>query len=152
MDNMPWKKSENFSPLANPPLSGLRVDKLNLLTCQRCRKFGWLLHLCFSLFLFLYFLHSLYPLISPDNVSGWHPPTNETDPRTTTRYLMSEDNPIMAHSKLDLCDDMDQPMSHYFINSSHNTYLTGHQLTGKSSVEIYRQSLLAGCRLVASSW
>ncbi|KAL1400588.1 hypothetical protein pipiens_007306 [Culex pipiens pipiens] len=64
------------------------------------------------------------------------------------RYLMSEDNPIMAHSKLDLCDDMDQPMSHYFINSSHNTYLTGHQLTGKSSVEIYRQSLLAGCRCV----
>ncbi|XP_035778857.1 1-phosphatidylinositol 4,5-bisphosphate phosphodiesterase classes I and II-like isoform X1 [Anopheles albimanus] len=64
------------------------------------------------------------------------------------RYLMSEDNPIMAASKLDLTDDMDQPMSHYFINSSHNTYLTGHQLTGKSSVEIYRQSLLAGCRCV----
>lgn len=64
------------------------------------------------------------------------------------RYLMSEDNPIMAPSKLDLCDDMDQPLSHYFINSSHNTYLTGHQITGKSSVEIYRQSLLAGCRLV----
>uniref|UniRef100_A0A182R166 1-phosphatidylinositol 4,5-bisphosphate phosphodiesterase n=1 Tax=Anopheles farauti TaxID=69004 RepID=A0A182R166_9DIPT len=64
------------------------------------------------------------------------------------RYLMSEDNPIMAASKLDLSDDMDQPMAHYFINSSHNTYLTGHQLTGKSSVEIYRQSLLAGCRCV----
>lgn len=64
------------------------------------------------------------------------------------RYLMSEDNPVMAPIKLDLCDDMDQPMSHYFINSSHNTYLTGHQLTGKSSVEIYRQSLLAGCRYV----
>ncbi|XP_055591839.1 1-phosphatidylinositol 4,5-bisphosphate phosphodiesterase classes I and II isoform X2 [Uranotaenia lowii] len=64
------------------------------------------------------------------------------------RYLMSEDNPIMAVSKLDLSDDMEQPLSHYFINSSHNTYLTGHQLTGKSSVEIYRQSLLAGCRCV----
>ncbi|XP_026835324.1 1-phosphatidylinositol 4,5-bisphosphate phosphodiesterase classes I and II isoform X2 [Drosophila erecta] len=64
------------------------------------------------------------------------------------RYLMGDDNPIMAPSKLDLCDDMDQPMSHYFINSSHNTYLTGHQLTGKSSVEIYRQCLLAGCRCV----
>ncbi|XP_055840041.1 1-phosphatidylinositol 4,5-bisphosphate phosphodiesterase classes I and II isoform X3 [Episyrphus balteatus] len=64
------------------------------------------------------------------------------------RYLMSSDNPIMAPNKLDLCDDMDQPLSHYFINSSHNTYLTGHQLTGKSSVEIYRQCLLAGCRCV----
>ncbi|KAH8273566.1 hypothetical protein KR018_001382 [Drosophila ironensis] len=64
------------------------------------------------------------------------------------RYLMGDDNPIMAPNKLDLCDDMDQPLSHYFINSSHNTYLTGHQLTGKSSVEIYRQCLLAGCRCV----
>lgn len=62
------------------------------------------------------------------------------------RYLMSEDNNIIAQSKIDLNDDMDQPLAHYFINSSHNTYLTGHQLTGKSSVEIYRQSLLAGCR------
>nr|CAD7451912.1 unnamed protein product [Timema tahoe] len=64
------------------------------------------------------------------------------------RYLMSEDNPIMSPSMFDLSDDMDQPMSHYFINSSHNTYLTGHQLTGKSSVEMYRQCLLAGCRCV----
>ncbi|XP_055375771.1 1-phosphatidylinositol 4,5-bisphosphate phosphodiesterase classes I and II [Condylostylus longicornis] len=64
------------------------------------------------------------------------------------RYLMSDDNPVMAPNKLDICDDMDQPLSHYFINSSHNTYLTGHQLTGKSSVEIYRQCLLAGCRCV----
>jgi hypothetical protein len=61
---------------------------------------------------------------------------------------MSDDNPIMASSKLELCDDMDQPLSHYFINSSHNTYLIGHQITGKSSVEIYRQTLLAGCRYV----
>lgn len=64
------------------------------------------------------------------------------------RYLMSDDNNIIAPSKIDLCDDMDQPLAHYFINSSHNTYLTGHQLTGKSSVEIYRQCLLAGCRCV----
>lgn len=40
-------------------------------------------------------------------------------------YLMSDDNPIMASSSFDLSDDMDQPLSHYFINSSHNTYLTG---------------------------
>ncbi|KAJ8986065.1 hypothetical protein NQ317_003359, partial [Molorchus minor] len=64
------------------------------------------------------------------------------------RYLLSEDNNIMAATKFDLAHDMDQPLAHYFINSSHNTYLTGHQLTGKSSAEMYRQSLLAGCRCV----
>ncbi|XP_018349687.1 PREDICTED: 1-phosphatidylinositol 4,5-bisphosphate phosphodiesterase classes I and II isoform X4 [Trachymyrmex septentrionalis] len=64
------------------------------------------------------------------------------------RYLMSEDNPIVAVSKFELSEDMDQPLPHYFINSSHNTYLTGHQLTGRSSVEIYRQCLLSGCRCV----
>jgi phosphatidylinositol phospholipase C beta len=41
------------------------------------------------------------------------------------RYLMSDDNPIVSLTKLDLSDDMDQPLAHYFINSSHNTYLTG---------------------------
>lgn len=64
------------------------------------------------------------------------------------RYLISDHNPVMVLNKLEVCDNMDQPLSHYFINSSHNTYLTGHQLTGKSSVEIYRQCLLAGCRFV----
>lgn len=55
------------------------------------------------------------------------------------KYLLSEDNAIIAPEKIDLSQDMDQPLNHYFINSSHNTYLTGHQLTGKSSVEMYRQ-------------
>lgn len=41
------------------------------------------------------------------------------------RYLMSDDNNIVSVSKLELSDDMDQPLAHYFINSSHNTYLTG---------------------------
>lgn len=64
------------------------------------------------------------------------------------RYLMSDDNAIIPSEKFDLNCDMDQPLSHYFINSSHNTYLTGHQFTGKSSVEIYRQCLLGGCRCI----
>ncbi|KAL3266567.1 hypothetical protein HHI36_010733 [Cryptolaemus montrouzieri] len=64
------------------------------------------------------------------------------------KYLLSEDNNIMSITKLELNDDMDQTLAHYFINSSHNTYLTGHQITGKSSIEMYRQSLLAGCRCV----
>ncbi|XP_077991764.1 1-phosphatidylinositol 4,5-bisphosphate phosphodiesterase beta-1-like [Glandiceps talaboti] len=66
-----------------------------------------------------------------------------------TKYLMSFDNYIVMAEKYELHDeDMDHPLAHYFINSSHNTYLTGHQLTGKSTVEIYRQCLLAGCRCV----
>ncbi|XP_078345046.1 1-phosphatidylinositol 4,5-bisphosphate phosphodiesterase beta-1-like isoform X1 [Oculina patagonica] len=65
-----------------------------------------------------------------------------------TRYLMSDDNFIVNHDRLSLYQDMSQPLSHYFINSSHNTYLTGHQLTGKSSVEMYRQALLVGCRCI----
>uniref|UniRef100_A0AAR5PRC1 1-phosphatidylinositol 4,5-bisphosphate phosphodiesterase n=1 Tax=Dendroctonus ponderosae TaxID=77166 RepID=A0AAR5PRC1_DENPD len=64
------------------------------------------------------------------------------------RYLLSEDNNIISSSKFDLSHDMDQPLAHYFINSSHNTYLTGHQLTGRSNAEMYRQCLLAGCRCV----
>uniref|UniRef100_A0A8C8R964 Phosphoinositide phospholipase C n=1 Tax=Pelusios castaneus TaxID=367368 RepID=A0A8C8R964_9SAUR len=64
------------------------------------------------------------------------------------RYLGGEENSIVPPEKLDLSDDMSQPLSSYFINSSHNTYLTAGQLTGNSSVEMYRQVLLSGCRCI----
>lgn len=64
------------------------------------------------------------------------------------RYLMSDDNAPVFLDRLDIYQDMDQPLCHYYINSSHNTYLIGRQFGGKSSVEIYRQVLLAGCRCI----
>lgn len=65
-----------------------------------------------------------------------------------TRYLMSDENAPVFLDRLDVYMNMDQPLPHYYINSSHNTYLTGRQFYGKSSVEMYRQVLLAGCRQV----
>ena len=41
------------------------------------------------------------------------------------RYLLSFDNFIVDPAKFDLFMDMDKPLTHYFIASSHNTYLTG---------------------------
>ncbi|KAG9510544.1 1-phosphatidylinositol 4,5-bisphosphate phosphodiesterase beta-4, partial [Fragariocoptes setiger] len=63
-------------------------------------------------------------------------------------YLSSDENAPVLLDRLDVYMDMSQPLSHYYINSSHNTYLTGRQFGGKSSVEMYRQTLIAGCRCI----
>ncbi|TKR88474.1 hypothetical protein L596_012710 [Steinernema carpocapsae] len=64
------------------------------------------------------------------------------------RFLMSDENAPVFLDRIDLFQDMEQPLGHYYINSSHNTYLTGRQYGGKSSTEIYRQVLLSGCRCI----
>ena len=43
-----------------------------------------------------------------------------------TKYLMSEDNLVITPERfIPVHQDMSAPLSHYFVNSSHNTYLTG---------------------------
>jgi phosphatidylinositol phospholipase C epsilon len=63
------------------------------------------------------------------------------------RYLMDRDNEAVRCGPVEE-DSMTSPLSHYYIASSHNTYLTAHQMKGHSSVELYRQILLTGCRCV----
>ena len=53
--------------------------------------------------------------------------------------MLSDENAPVILDRLDQYQEMDQPLCHYYINSSHNSYLTGRQVGGKSSVEIYRQ-------------
>uniref|UniRef100_A0A3B4VIV0 Phosphoinositide phospholipase C n=1 Tax=Seriola dumerili TaxID=41447 RepID=A0A3B4VIV0_SERDU len=65
------------------------------------------------------------------------------------RYLMDKENFASRNEESQMNpEELHYPLSYYYIESSHNTYLTGHQLKGESSVELYSQVLLQGCRSV----
>ncbi|XP_074222001.1 1-phosphatidylinositol 4,5-bisphosphate phosphodiesterase beta-2 [Camelus bactrianus] len=99
----------------------------------------------------------LFPPARPDQVqglidkyepSGINIQRGQLSPEGMVWFLCGPENSVLAQDKLLLHHDMTQPLNHYFINSSHNTYLTGGQFSGLSSAEMYRQVLLAGCRCV----
>ncbi|TMS05554.1 hypothetical protein E3U43_004804 [Larimichthys crocea] len=62
------------------------------------------------------------------------------------RYMESKDCCIFNQAHTAVYQDMDQPLTSYFISSSHNTYLTGHQLVGESDLDAYVCALRKGCR------
>ncbi|OCT75844.1 inactive phospholipase C-like protein 2 [Xenopus laevis] len=65
-----------------------------------------------------------------------------------TNYLMSPDCSIFDPEHKKVCQDMTQPLSHYYINASHNTYLIEDQFRGPSDITGYIRALKMGCRSV----
>jgi hypothetical protein len=66
-----------------------------------------------------------------------------------TEFLFSPIlNGVIAKEHKHKLSDMTQPLAKYFCFSSHNTYLSGHQLKGASDILMYEEALRIGCRCV----
>ncbi|XP_074646958.1 1-phosphatidylinositol 4,5-bisphosphate phosphodiesterase gamma-1-like isoform X2 [Tubulanus polymorphus] len=79
-------------------------------------------------------------------------PIRDSDPYFSAEefigFLFSHHNTIRDSSHDTLHQDMNRPLSHYWIASSHNTYLTGDQCRSESSCEAYARCLRMGCRCI----
>lgn len=66
-----------------------------------------------------------------------------------SEYIVSQENSAYSIShRAAVYQSMDHPLPHYYVASSHNTYLEGDQLKGNSSVDAYIHALKQGCRCV----
>lgn len=61
-------------------------------------------------------------------------------------YMFSKLNSVFDPDKQDRYQNMNLPLSQYYVASSHNTYLVGHQLYGKSGMEGFQRAIETGYR------
>ena len=104
-----------------------------------------------------------------DFIQAVHRLSNPLQPSLTIQefvdFLFSKRNSVFNDNHEMVYQDMDQPLCHYWINSSHNTlvgwysivlcmrffchsYLNGNQYNSESSVECYIRVLRSGCRCI----
>ncbi|KAF8571358.1 hypothetical protein P879_01491 [Paragonimus westermani] len=65
-----------------------------------------------------------------------------------TAFLLSRECDVFDSNHLHVCQDMSQPITHYYVAASHKTFLLEDQIIGPCSVEGYRRALLSGCRYI----
>ncbi|XP_049419777.1 1-phosphatidylinositol 4,5-bisphosphate phosphodiesterase delta-3-A [Epinephelus fuscoguttatus] len=87
-------------------------------------------------------------LILTYELNEWAQKNQFMTPNGFTMYMLSKENCVFNPDHARVYQDMNHPLAHYFISSSHNTYLTKDQLTGSSSTEPYIRALNHGCRCV----
>lgn len=81
----------------------------------------------------------------PNGLANYLVDKDELDLHDFIRYIASPFGNIL---EMATPQDMSLPLNSYFISSSHNTYLTGNQLSSDSSAEAYKDVLLRGCRCI----
>ncbi|XP_010446184.1 PREDICTED: phosphoinositide phospholipase C 1-like, partial [Camelina sativa] len=63
------------------------------------------------------------------------------------RYLLSDFNSPLPPAR-EVWQDMNLPLSHYFLYTGHNSYLTGNQLNSDSSIVPIVEALRKGVRVI----